>query len=98
MVNLLTKTKPWLTASLLTAATLFAKQDNTKCNPPKLEQGHEASTRQLMNGYSAPARIEVRGTWDVYATGSFLYWQASQENMEIGIISRNSPEEGKADD
>jgi hypothetical protein len=98
MVNLLTKTKPWLTASLLTAATLFAKQDNAKCNPPNLEQGHEASTRQLMNGYSAPARIEVRGTWDVYATGSFLYWQAGQENMEIGIISRNSPEEGKADD
>ncbi len=98
MLNLLTKTKPWLMASLLTAATLFAKQDNAKCSPQRLEQGHEASKSQLMNGYSAPARIEVRGTWDLYATGSFLYWQASQENMEIGVISRNSPEEGKADD
>ena len=81
MLNLLTKTKPWLTASLLAASTLFAVQDNTNISPPKLEQGHDASKRPLMNGYNAPARIEVRGTWDVYATASFIYWQASQENM-----------------
>jgi len=39
-------------------------------------------------GYNAPARIEVQRDkgWAGYATASFLYWQAIQENMELGIV------------
>ncbi len=93
MLNLLTKTKPWVVASLLASTSIFAQQDNTKCRPQKsFDQGHEMSQSQLMSGYNAPARVEVRGSWDVYATGSFIYWQAQQENMEIGLLSHNDPE------
>ena len=35
--------------------------------------------------------IEVRGSWDVYATGSFLYWQAREDNLELGIASNGNP-------
>jgi len=40
-----------------------------------------------MAAYSAPARIDVCRSWDVYATGTFVYWQAIQDNMELGIAS-----------
>lgn len=88
MLNLFTKTKPWMVVSLLAAAAAFAQQDNTKCRPQKgFDQGHEMMQNQMMPAYNAPARVEVRGSWDIYTTGSFIYWQARQENMELGIIS-----------
>jgi hypothetical protein len=39
-------------------------------------------------GYNATARIDVRGSWDVYATGSYIYWQPREENLELGISNR----------
>lgn len=89
MLNLFTKTKPWVVASLLAATAAFAQDNNnTKCRPQKsFDQGHELMQNQMMPAYSAPARVDVRGSWDVYATGSFIYWQARQENMEIGMVS-----------
>jgi hypothetical protein len=39
----------------------------------------------MMAGYNAPARIDVRNTWDVFFTGSFIYWQPTEENLEVGI-------------
>ena len=35
--------------------------------------------------YNAPSYIEAR--WDVFFTGNFTYWSASQENLELGLIS-----------
>jgi hypothetical protein len=46
----------------------------------------------MLASYNAPAGFNVNNSWDIYATASFIYWQARQENMEIGIISRNDPE------
>jgi hypothetical protein len=37
--------------------------------------------------YNAPARVDVRGCWDIYAEASFIYWQPLQENMEYAISS-----------
>lgn len=93
MLNLFTKTAPWMVASLFVATTAFGQQDANanKCRPQKsFEQGHELVQTQLMAGYNAPARIDVRGSWDINADASFIYWQASQENMELGITNTHS--------
>ncbi len=86
-MSLFTKTGPWMVATLSAVASIFGQ--NSKCAPAQksFEQGHEMMQSQMMAGYNAPARIEVRGSWDVYASGSFTYWQAIQENMELGVVS-----------
>ncbi len=39
----------------------------------------------MQSGYNAPARIDVRGSWDVFASASFIFWQLSQDNMEVAF-------------
>jgi len=34
-------------------------------------------------GYSAPARIDTHGKWDVNLTGSFIYWNAYQDGLDV---------------
>lgn len=41
-------------------------------------------------GYNAPSRFDKIGLPTFYATGSFIYWQPMQENMELGIVSDNT--------
>jgi hypothetical protein len=93
MLNLLTKSKIWLAASVFAASASFAQQGKNKNSAPAVaEQGHEMSKSQIMPIYSAPARVDVRNSWDLYVSGKFLYWQAREENLELGLISRNDPE------
>lgn len=84
MLNVFTKTKPWMVASLLAATSVFGqtKTDNSqdRCRPKACDPMPQT---QLMLAYNAPARIDVRGSWDIYAGASFTYWQARQENMEV---------------
>lgn len=84
-MNLLSKTAPWVMASLVTAVSVFG-QTNSKNAPPakNMNQGEELMPNQYMAAYNAPARIDVRGAWDFYGTATFTYWQASQDNMELG--------------
>ena len=92
MLNLFSKTKSWMVASLLATTVAIAAQDNTKGRPQKsYEQGHEVAKNQLMPAYNAPAAIDVRSSWDVYITGSFLYWQAREDNLELGVVSNGLP-------
>ena len=89
MLNLLSKAKPWVVASMLAATSLFGQQD--KCRPQKsYEQSGDMAQAQMMPGYNAPARIDVRGSWDVYVTGSFIYFQPTQDNMEVGFEATSS--------
>lgn len=93
MLNLWNQTKLNMAVMLLTAAPLFAQQDGVKSRPQKsFEQGNKLTNAQLMPGYNAPASIKVADSWDVYATASYIYWQAQQENLEIGLISQNDPQ------
>ncbi len=92
MLNLFSKTTSWMVASLLATTVAISAQDTTKGRPQKsYEQGHEVEKNQLMPAYNAPASISVRCSWDVYATGSFLYWQAREDNLELGIASNGDP-------
>lgn len=78
-----------LNALLLSATSLFAAVKG--CRPiNSFEQGHELRQCQMAAAYNAPARIDVRGSWDLYFSGSYLYWQPSEENLELGI-SNASP-------
>lgn len=99
-MNLFAKTGTWLVASVMMASTMFAQNgQNGRCAPPAekccpqpvccppKKCCEEVKKVQLTCAYNAPARIEVRGCWDIYASGSFTYWQAVQDNMELGSVN-----------
>ncbi|MDP1608308.1 MAG: Lpg1974 family pore-forming outer membrane protein [Chlamydiales bacterium] len=46
---------------------------------------------QLMPAYNAPARIDVRGSWDLIVGASFIYWEAMQDDMDFAasVVSNN---------
>lgn len=85
-MNLLTKTTPWVASLMILTASTFA--DDKSCRTPQrksFEHAQKAAKAQMLPGYNAPARIDVRGSWDVFATASFIYWQLSQDNMEVAF-------------
>lgn len=109
MLNLLTKTKPWMVASLIVATSVFG-QNNASCPkpcppkpcpkpcpqpcPPTQVCPQEPSpccpawpTPVLNAAYNYPARIQTRCPWDFFADATFIYWQAVQDNMELGLAN-----------
>lgn len=84
-MSLFAKTGPWVVASLIAATSVFG-QNSKSTDKGCSKTCDEMKQMQLMPAYNAPSRIEVRGCWDVYASGSFTYWQAIQENMELGVV------------
>src|SRR3990167_10681538 len=79
----------WISA-LFVSASLFA---NDECveppTPPppakKLLPKPKGHANQMAAAYNAPCRIDVRESWDLFTSSSFLYWQMSQDNMEIAF-------------
>lgn len=69
----------------LLAATSIVGQNNS-CGAPKKPTEPPMMRAPLMPAYNAPARIDVRGSWDFFAEGSFTYWQALQDNMDLGVV------------
>ena len=53
--------------------------------PPPFKQGYGLTADQLPAAYNAPARFKVENTWDLFLTGSFLYWSAQQDAMELAV-------------
>ena len=45
--------------------------------------GCDAPMGPNASAYNHPARVDVCSSWDFFLTGSFLYWQLLQEQMEI---------------
>lgn len=88
MVNLSFTAKTWVVAAILTATSLSAQE---KCKTQNgYAQGREVAQAQMMSGYNAPARIDVRGAWDFYLTGSFIYFQPTEDNLELAISSSST--------
>ncbi len=83
-MNLLNKTMPWIAGSLLVATSIFG-EDRPVRRARSYEHTQVAAKTQMASGYNAPARIDVRGSWDIFAEGSFIYWQLSQDNMELAF-------------
>lgn len=90
-MNLLTKMMPWAVSSLiLMTATAFGDDKPCRQQRKSFEQGQKVTKAQMMPAYNAPARIDVRGSWDVFATGSFIFWQLSQDNMDVAFADNQS--------
>jgi hypothetical protein len=93
---LLNKTMPWMAAALLAAASAFG-QDTCQPRQDKCPMKPEAcpapcNVKEMKAGmpaYNSPSGIQVCG-WDHYGSVSFLYWQPSQDNMEIGLTDQLS--------
>ena len=88
MLNVFTKTKPWMVASLLVATSAFGQ--NSKCAPQVCQKPCEKVCPEPMPAptiaaYNAPAGIDTRCSWDVFVDATFTYWQPIMENLELGI-------------
>jgi hypothetical protein len=59
--------------------------------PAKCGNVQEPQTPPI-GAYNAPAEINVgiMGEWDFFASASFLYWQAQQDNMEMARVGSQS--------
>jgi hypothetical protein len=82
--------KLWGLIPLLTATVGFAQPNKAQCPPrqcsvcPTPECGLPAPTT---SAYNAPAQIRTKCPWDVYGGVSFIYWQAIEEDFELGELS-----------
>jgi hypothetical protein len=85
-----------MVASLLAATSVFGgitrNHNRGACAP----QPSECCPPQAPHvprgcGYNAPAEINIGCQHDIdfFASGSFIYWQPSQDNMDIGLTDNN---------
>jgi hypothetical protein len=72
---------PFIASSVVLAATPTAARPANS-----YEQSSELQKANMPGAYNASARPKVRGSWDIYFTGSYLYWQPMEENLELGIL------------
>lgn len=95
------KTIPWMVASLLATTSIFGQnqKDQSGCcvpPPPVCKPAKccvtQAPQEPRVCAYNAPAEINVgcQGDIDIFVTGSFIYWQAMQDNMTIGLTDNNA--------
>ena len=54
-------------------------------------QGHSADDKEIMSAYNAPARVDVKGCYDLFIVGSYLYWHPSMQDILLGIESFTDP-------
>ena len=74
-------------AALIVGSSAFAQQVQPPCPAAQtasaFEQGYAINKDKFPAAYNAPARIEVNKSWDVFLTGSFIYWKADQDSMDL---------------
>lgn len=88
-MHLFTLTKTCFITSIIPLSFIFGTMEpcspqQKKIEPPICEQDYG------MPGHNASSRINVCGCSDIYVSGSFIYWQPIQENMQLGIVSNNT--------
>jgi hypothetical protein len=55
-------------------------------NAPLFEQGMGLPANKYPAAYNAPASICLKNGWDFDVFGSFIYWHASQDYMDIAYV------------
>jgi hypothetical protein len=55
------------------------------------DQGHAAKKEQMNAGYNNTARIDVRGAFDLFVVGKFIWWQPREEGLELAWDLRTTP-------
>ena len=58
---------------------------------PSFEQGYGLSDAQFPPAYNAAARIDVEQDWDLFFTGSFIYWMVDEDGFQLAIDLASSP-------
>lgn len=78
--------------SFLAALPFLSAQQPSNTYRPlnSFEQGHQLKKSQMPAAYNAPDRITTRGSWDVYLTTDYLFWQPLEENLEVSIPTLSS--------
>ena len=94
--------KNWLKKSILTLAIAsfslsFAvdktvneksyKKENT-VKAKNYDQGHAVEEHQMLGAYNAPARIDVRGSFDVFTEAAFIYWQGKEKGLDFAFSDK----------
>ena len=88
MLKLLSKTRSWIAMSFLITTPTFATDPcaQTNCPPSCPKVCPDPFPEPTTPAYNAPDGINTRCSWDVFASGSFIYWQPILENMDLGFI------------
>jgi hypothetical protein len=74
----------------LVCLSVFSLEAAPSCRPlNSFEAGDSLRQRQMQPGYNASARTDVRGSWNLYANGSYLFWQPCEENLEFGLANNS---------
>lgn len=81
-------TKLISSATTVLAMGASAYADTNCCPPPKCcpvacDQGYELNEKCFPAAYNAAARFDVQNCWDFFVSGSFIYWNASQDGMDL---------------
>ena len=84
-MSLFEKTNPLIAVSLLAVASLVGQNNqmpSSNCSRP--------AAPSMSAGCKPPTGPDASGSWDVFTEASFIFWNPSQENMELGIVSNTS--------
>lgn len=74
---------------------LFA---DTLCSYEFFNQGHALQEHVMRNGYNAPACIELDAGFNIITKGTCLYWNATEQGLDLGYtLSNNTYEIHKMD-
>lgn len=76
------------TLCMMFTSAMYAQPRNTQ-HPRGYDQGHVTNEMHQNSAYNTPARYDVKGSWDAYVTGSFIYWQAMEKGFELAFIDIN---------
>ena len=70
-----------------------------KCQPePACPVGCDVPREPETSGYNQKANINVCGAYDFFVTGTFLWFEAMQEQMELAIEANTTTKPGKVHD
>lgn len=91
MLHIFTKARPWIVASLMATVSGFS-QNNCQPAPKDCCVKTCPATLQAptVAAYDAPARIDTRCSWDMWVDASFIYWQPSQDNMDLAFTQEST--------
>ncbi len=80
-----------LFAASSVSAARYDRKDRDASQENQMNQGHTMQESQMMGGYSAPARYDVRSAWDFFFSGDFIYWQNRVDGLAFGITTNPNP-------
>lgn len=82
------KTFSYSILSSVCAFTMCFAQSDSDTNDTNAKKNNRKPRQEMQAGYNKSAGIELNdNAWDVGVTGSWLYLQPSQDNMDVGFVA-----------